>query len=98
VLQLVSRLIAATSKQVEHLAHLRVQAQTLVHRSEQLSLGRLDEADTHPRRNLLRQCFGEQAQLENGARGIEWVELLGGGAQICQEWRVTGQKTEIAHP
>lgn len=96
VVDLVRRLVAALAQRVQDLAHLRVQPQALVHGAQQLGLGALAHCEANTLCHFLREAFGQQAQFENATGGVVGVEAFGGGAQLGQQGRVGGQKTEVA--
>ena len=96
VVDLVRRLVAALAQRVQDLAHLRVQPQALVHGAQQLGLGALAHCEANAVCHLLREAFGQQAQFEDATGGVVGVEAFGGGAQLGQQGRVGGQKTEVA--
>ena len=96
VVDLVCGFVAALAQRMQNLAHLRIQPQALVHRTQQLGLGALAHAEANALCYLLREAFGQQAQFEDATGGVVGVEAFGGGAQLGQQGRVGGQKTEVA--
>ena len=84
------------AQRIQDQAHLRVQTQALVHGAQQLGLGALAHCEANTLCHFLREAFGQQAQLEDATGGVGGVEAFGSGAQLSQQGRVGGQKTEVA--
>ena len=86
VVGLVGGQVASAAEQVEQLPHLSVQAQPHIHGAQQLGLAGLDQSDAEAGGNVLRNGFGQQAQLEHAAGGVEREQALGSGAEVSEQW------------